>query len=1351
MAGLAGSDNTKPEKNILFNLSEAEKANRPSWYKAMGAGLASGAIKIPEGFVSLFADMYDLTNDTNTAAKVEDFFDTINPFEEVAEERLSGKITEVIINYGIPANWGRKIAQKAARKAVDAKRAGQYTNLKSQNLKDALIKKNSRTDTGINAAAGFLGIGAGEAIVASDRSLNEIGSIFSGKYYPLTYEPYNNEKVYGEQPSNSEDAWRRLKNRAKWGTEGALATGVLVGTGKLGKFIYKNSKDMVNSNSRMVRILDKAAASVRPRGEASLPLFNKLNKLKGNKKAQEHMANEIMMDFNKALNAIYPSLSTSLNAATKKERKEVYSLINNILKSYKNGVPDMEMTNRLIKMLRSRGSDDTQVTAVLGEMYKMRGFLDKPLRSIGSSLEEAGITDELFAQVHKSIGSYLENTYTLMNRKGVGLFGRVKPGQESVDRLKKLLTRHARMRGYSLTDLEATELVQLIIRSGSLAKTPLNSKKAFWSLNLDDLGRSPERDILEPVFDKLYNTMKGGARHTDQKRELTPLLKELFGEVKDPRMNFLDAAMNLVQTTHIFNTFDDIAKSSRKNFERGATTKIVKGADGAEQKIVTGFDATKSTYRPIVVPDDVLGGFRSEADKIKFLETHVYPNQKVVRLNFHQGTQMGESFLANPLKGAYAPREHVKMFEVAQKAPWRETAGFRIGDWLYKNLGLLPKGYTNLAKTVFGQFTHARNFISAGYFTAATGVATEALVHPKLAWQAWREAYKALQGPFKSGNTKEANRVYREMLELGIVNSNARLGDITRLIDDVHGAGGPLGYATSKEPIKIWQKSIKKFQDAYVAEDDFWKMFVNTFEKMRLKRAFPEWSEEQIKHEAAKRVRDTVPNYEYVGTLQKWFRLSPFGNFLSFPSEIIRGTYNNAELAIKDMSRGYKRGQATGNWWQHWDGWNRLIGVTAGIGSGGAMLEAYGQYRTNASKEKLDAMRLFLPEYAQNNPIMLMGDDEDGNPRYIDLGYIMPYEGTVSSVRGIVLEVADGDTNEQRLMGKLRNGVIRALGHVLEPFISPSIWFTSMIDLFIREGETKTGRQIWNPEDEWWTKVEKGMGHLLYQSAPLNYSQLARLWRSYYGIETKGWRTHDFTDELGGIAGFRVQVVKPEDRFPSFISQYLDKLENSRRYIGEASYWRDPKKFTPQGVLNAYRDYVRVAFEAQRTLHFQIQAAKELGMSNKEIREKFGGRVSSNIWRRVEKGEFIPPRLSDNVVKFFYTESQKEKKANPYPGARNSLDAIFRTNRGKSLTEDLFDPRSDIQLEVKEGFFSKQSKLPAGIGAPVITAQNYTSPGLMLSQRGQNQYNPATGLSRTETALLSPSDQVIRKQQRGIV
>ncbi len=62
-----------------------EENNDISWYKAGVAGIASGIIKVPEGIVSLAAELIDLGLDSDTAAGVEQFFDTLNPFEEIAE------------------------------------------------------------------------------------------------------------------------------------------------------------------------------------------------------------------------------------------------------------------------------------------------------------------------------------------------------------------------------------------------------------------------------------------------------------------------------------------------------------------------------------------------------------------------------------------------------------------------------------------------------------------------------------------------------------------------------------------------------------------------------------------------------------------------------------------------------------------------------------------------------------------------------------------------------------------------------------------------------------------------------------------------------------------------------------------------------------------------------------------------------------------------------------------------------------------------------------------------------------------------------------------------------------------
>ena len=64
------------------SLNDAEANNETSWYKAFGAGLASGIIKIPEGVISLGAELIDLGADSDTASSVEEFFDKINIFED---------------------------------------------------------------------------------------------------------------------------------------------------------------------------------------------------------------------------------------------------------------------------------------------------------------------------------------------------------------------------------------------------------------------------------------------------------------------------------------------------------------------------------------------------------------------------------------------------------------------------------------------------------------------------------------------------------------------------------------------------------------------------------------------------------------------------------------------------------------------------------------------------------------------------------------------------------------------------------------------------------------------------------------------------------------------------------------------------------------------------------------------------------------------------------------------------------------------------------------------------------------------------------------------------------------------
>ena len=149
------------------------------------AGIASGIIKVPEGIFSLGAELMDLTGiTTDAAAQVEQVFDKINIFEETAEKTAAGKITQTLVQIGVPATAAATASRKLALKALRARKPGTYLNPKAKNLQRGLkkakeLRKNPpKLTTGQNIAAVALGGAAGETLVGDVEDIGTIGDVF---------------------------------------------------------------------------------------------------------------------------------------------------------------------------------------------------------------------------------------------------------------------------------------------------------------------------------------------------------------------------------------------------------------------------------------------------------------------------------------------------------------------------------------------------------------------------------------------------------------------------------------------------------------------------------------------------------------------------------------------------------------------------------------------------------------------------------------------------------------------------------------------------------------------------------------------------------------------------------------------------------------------------------------------------------------------------------------------------------------------------------------------------------------------------------------------------------------------
>jgi len=203
-------------------VEDKDEDTTPGFFKSFLAGVASGALKIPEGVVSLGASLIDMGFDTDAATEVEEFFDKINPFEEVAEKSLTGKITEGLVQLGIPGVAGFKIGTNLARGAIQARQKGQYlTRSAGKKLSERkeiykdIFKNDLATKLKVGGG-GLLGSTAGEGL-AYTEDFGTIGDVIGG--------PTETDQTEGLE--GREEGFRQFTNRFKFAVEsGAIGAGL---------------------------------------------------------------------------------------------------------------------------------------------------------------------------------------------------------------------------------------------------------------------------------------------------------------------------------------------------------------------------------------------------------------------------------------------------------------------------------------------------------------------------------------------------------------------------------------------------------------------------------------------------------------------------------------------------------------------------------------------------------------------------------------------------------------------------------------------------------------------------------------------------------------------------------------------------------------------------------------------------------------------------------------------------------------------------------------------------------------------------------------------------------------------
>jgi len=1406
--------------NEIFNqpLNSAEENNETSWYKAFGAGLASGIIKIPEGIVSLGAELIDLGADTDTASSVEEFFDKLNPFEEVAEERTIGKLTEAIMQIAVPGGIGFKVANTAARKmttkALKARRENLYNNFgKGEKFYKANIPKlvtspgsglskrqlkkikpletydPSRLKTGLNKvielnqkskyprfAMAVTGGAVGEGLVVDTEEIGTFGDMFQGP----------TELNRDESLSGKEDAARKLMNRFKFGTESLLVTPFAFGVGKTAKALSKRGKELAYSSSKFERFINKfIRVPFTPAGDLPDAIFKSEVIKTGIKSRDANRAKQLVSSITKVVDGIFPVAQEVTDKSFKAEKGKFMKNINEVLLE---GDLDKGLnTEKLQKLIDNLSvskniTKDQQellsknLTSARGELNNLVTILQKNSKGFTK-----GAQQELKDLFEKRLEGYIGSTYEIFNTKSsiFNGFKKYQPTDEAIKNATKVFTSGGR------TEQQARSIVDEILNNAQGMKKPPQLDNIKYTDKTMQNGKLNAKEMRIGISE--------GAPGTTAEKKV---LKELFGETKDPRFTLFNGMTNLSSLARTSSYLSQILEQNNIIQARGGRGFFWKDKTEGLKAV-----NSKNTKIQLVDMADVLGKIDDTKDLINPFTKETYYTTK----------EIGEAIKsANDVMGSL--QRFVK---------GKDTKGAEKGaSWFYRNLLLFPKGVSQMAKTIFSIPTHLRNFFSAGAFTAANGILFEGLSNPGLLKKAFQEGID-VSGLIKFGeNSPRAQAAYQEMLELGLTNTQVQIGDMAALFKATDSGGNMLGDG----PLTRMFKKFKDFtQGKYMAEDDTFKITNYTVELDRIikanakktgksvdqlkkelgldskpkldKNGIPIRNEDlwALKKQAAEIVQNTVPNYAFVGEAVKTARLLPIGNFMSFPSEIIRTSTGIAEQGIKEMRHSVKTigsnmgltvieaanpgvrvaNDAIANG-TYGTGFKRLLGMATTLTVVPIAVTEGAMALYNVTEDEINAMRRFVPDWSKNSTLVPVRDD-DGELRYIDFSHSNAYDLMARPFRTLVNNIQQGQEDGDTLLEGFVGGVSEASAEIMNPFISESIWTKALADLTIRGGRTTEGRQLYTDQTPTGDKLAIRFLHLGNALAP-SYKQFQRIGQAAFGTPDKRGEVLDIGPELAGFMGLRPIKVDPLRSMEFKIAEYQRGIRNSRReFTGGFFGLLKGGSIDPQDIVSRYIASNQARFEVQKEMFKNIEAAGILGETPSKLQNVFKERqISPEKFNLLNDGRFNPYFPSKNILQKFQEISAGLDEDDPFlevGGEVEELRDIFkqynlgqRFATGGSVQSDLetnnLQKVMPILAEIKNDMLGLDLddefdiQVTDYITPPpqIVTPPLPPMPAPVVNQQrspmvANNAQKPVTSnLTRTEQALLSPMEKVIAEK-----
>jgi len=755
--------------------------------------------------------------------------------------------------------------------------------------------------------------------------------------------------------------------------------------------------------------------------------------------------------------------------------------------------------------------------------------------------------------------------------------------------------------------------------------------------------------------------------------------------------------------------------------------------------------------------------------------------QKLPRLGRH---------MKSDLMNLYADPDYVQMFQ---------GVGGLLDDLVafpvYREI-MQGKVTIQVGKTLYSPQTQVRNVSSAAFFALMNGhIGGNASV---------TNAIKiVLDDIFKAGekNIDEVafNNYVERLVRLGVWDENVVASELKAIMN-------ALKKNDIRTSDKLFDRLIKvtptdKVARVYAGGDNLWKLYGFEFERSTLsqglkniddiKSYFREMGEEfvernpitgQIKtfddaldETAAYSIRNTYPTYSKVPPVIQNLRKLPLGTFVSFPAEILRTGANIVNFGLKQAS--------SNNPTVRQMGLRRLLGGFMTLYAGGTGIVQIAQFATNSTSAQWDAYkRSSAAPWDKNSSLLPIKGWKDGESAAINYSYFSPYDSLYAPMAAALSKASQQKLNPQQTRDYVLELMFAEDGPLitlLNPFITEPIGYDRLIDVTTRKGRKAQGGTVYSDSDSAGDALAKSIAYIIDGVKPGIFVNVDKISGAVSKDLTKGGKPLELKDELlalfAGTRVIRIDVKKDLRYFTSDMNRKLRATDENENFYNVDNYQDN----TPSDMVRTFTKMQEEAFRIQKDMFIRIQDLRLLDLDEDTIEEimiKSG--TSKKLVNALMDGEFTPVNYSkkrfetkintlEKEIEDFTNNKFRYRLNEEFVFPEDELDDVIDEyedkeffTRGNEYNPEEFDYKLDKKGNIlqdengdpvrDEGFTKKILRKGTRVIKDLVTSDdeakiqtpplpNTPQPKVKTTQ----QINPTTNLTRTETALLSPEEQVI--------